>query len=224
MAHRDEGGARSRSTTPRIQLPVRERGRRTQAERTAETRARILAAVTECIADVGFPRTTASEVTRRAGVTWGAVQHHFGGKDGMFVAVLEDAFNRFAERLAEVPAEGTSLEKRAALFVERAWDHFRSTEYRSTFEILLHYLRREDLPAETRWPVEMARAWDRVWLQWFDDAKISRGRQRMLQHYTISVLSGLTSTLMLQGDQARLRSAELDLIVQTLTRELSRES
>ena len=45
----------------------------------------------ECIAEQGFQRATASEITRRAGVTWGAVQHHFGGKDGLFEAVLREA-------------------------------------------------------------------------------------------------------------------------------------
>lgn len=54
--------------------------RRSHAERTAETQARIVAAVVASIAERGLQRTTAAEVTRRAGVTWGAVQHHFGGK------------------------------------------------------------------------------------------------------------------------------------------------
>ena len=46
-------------------------------------------------------------------------------------------------------------------------------------------------------------------------------QQRMLQHYTISVLSGLASTLMLEGPGARLREPELDLLKQTLARELT---
>ena len=46
-------------------------------------------AVVETIADVGFQKTTAAEIARRAGVTWGAVQHHFGGKEGILLAVLE---------------------------------------------------------------------------------------------------------------------------------------
>jgi len=32
-------------------------------------------------------------------VTWGAVQHQFGGKGGLFLAVVEDSFARFAARL-----------------------------------------------------------------------------------------------------------------------------
>ena len=43
------------------------RVRRSHAERTAETRSRIIRAVLECIADLGFQRTTAVEITRRLG-------------------------------------------------------------------------------------------------------------------------------------------------------------
>ncbi len=202
-------------------LPLPPKGRRSHAERTAETRARIIAAVVESIAEVGFQRTTASEIAQRAGVTWGAVQHHFGAKDGMLVAALENSFNRFAQRLGNIPLEGTSLEKRASLFIDRAWEHFSSAEYRSTFEILLNYLGRDDLEQHPTWQERMFRAWDRIWLRLFGDAPLPRGRRFVLQHYTISALSGLASTLMLEGGEARLRKGELDLLKDTLARELT---
>src|ERR1700752_4404172 len=94
------------------------------AEPRPHTRARIIAAVVDGIAELGFQRTTAQEIASRAGVTWGAVQHHFGGKDRLLLAVLEDSFNRFAERLADLPLEKTTLAERASVFVDRAWAHF----------------------------------------------------------------------------------------------------
>jgi len=212
------------ASEPRLRLPLRPRERRSHAERTATTRARILGAVLESIAEVGFARTTASEVTRRAGVTWGAVQHHFGGKDGMLLAVVEDSFNRFAARLAGIPTEGESLQKRAGLFIDRAWEHFSSPEYRSTFEILLNYLRREDVAETPSWQARMFRAWDRIWMRLFEDAPISRRRHRVLEHYVISTLSGLASTLMLEGVEAGLRAEELELLKALLARELTRRA
>lgn len=197
------------------------RERRSHAERTAETRAKILAAVVDSIAEVGFHRTTAVEITRRAGVTWGAVQHHFGDKDGILVAVLEDSFVRFAARLEEVPVERLALERRVALFVERAWQHFTSREYASTYEILLDHLRREDPPEQSgpRWQIQMSRAWERVWRRFFGDAAVPRKRQLRLQHYTVAVLTGLASTLLLGGGSSLPRE-ELALLEETLIREL----
>ena len=206
----------------RIRLPTPERERRSHAARTAETRARVIEAVIESIAGVGYQRATAAEITRRAGVTWGAVQHHFGGKDGILIAVLENSFNRFADGLGDIPLDGTPLEKRASLFIDRAWRHFGSAEYRSTFEILLNYLGRADLKEHPTWQERMFPAWDRIWRRFFGDAPISRRRHFVLQHYTISALSGLASTLMLEGGEARLRDAELDLLKDTLARELTR--
>ena len=64
----------------RIRLSTPERERRSHAARTAETRSRVIEAVIASIGEVGYQRTTSAEIARRAGVTWGAVQHHFGGK------------------------------------------------------------------------------------------------------------------------------------------------
>ena len=179
-------------------------------------------AVIECIADVGLKRTTALEISRRAGVTWGAVQHHFGDKDGILVAVLEDSFARFAARLDDIPLAGTSLDERARLFVERAWQHFGSADYRSTFEILLASAGAGNAGAPDSWQALMFRAWDQMWKRLFSDARGPRQRQLVLQHFTISALSGFASTLMLEGGDATLRRAELDLLVRTLQRELAR--
>jgi AcrR family transcriptional regulator len=205
-----------------LSLAMAPRRRRSQAERTAETRARIVAAVVESIAEVGFQRTTATEIARRAGVTWGAVQHHFGGKDGMLAAVIEESFNRFAERLEDVRSDAP-LSERIDLFVERAWQHFSSPDYRSSFEILIHTLGRDDLTDGPSWQLQMLRAWDGIFRRLFADATIDRDRLRQLEHYTVSVLSGLASMRMLEASGRALPPTELGWLKQTLTRELSGE-
>ncbi len=198
-------------------MPEVLRERRSHAERRADTRQRIISAAVKSIAELGFQRTTAMQIAERAGVTWGAVQHHFGGKDGMLHAVLEETFRRFEERIGDLNVEKLSLESRVSLFVDRAWEHFSSDHYRSTFEILLN-----DAPeAPDNWQLEMSRSWDRVWSRVFSDAAISRQRHYTLQHYTVSALSGLASTKILGGNLARTRAAELDLLKDTLIKELS---
>ncbi len=194
------------------------RARRTHAERTAETRARVMEAVVESIAEVGYQKTTAAEIARRAGVTWGAVQHHFGDKDGILMAVLEQSFERFAALLGDPPGDGATSEKRVALFVDRSWEHFSSPHFRSTFEILLN------LPPdlELSWRGDMLDAWNRIWSRYFPESRSSRRRTLDLMHYTISVLSGLAATQILEGPGARVRAAELGFLKDTLLRELAR--
>jgi AcrR family transcriptional regulator len=218
MPPRRQSALRASERT-RLALPVAPRARRTHAERTAATRARLIAAVVDAIADLGLQRATAVEISRRAGVTWGAVQHHFGGKEAMLVAVLEDSFDRFAERIEGLVEAEVSLPKRVKLFVEGAWEHFRSRHYRAANEILVGYLGRLEPRAERSWQERMARAWDSIWTKVFADVAIPRRKMLLLQRYTVSVLSGLASMATL----ARTTSApaqELVLLEETLVREL----
>ena len=148
-------------STTRLRGSARARPRRSHAERTAATRERVMAAVVASMAEVGYRKTTAAEIARRAGVTWGAVQHHFGDKDGILAAVLADTFARFAERLGDPPA-GAGLGVRVGRFVDRAWEHFASPHYRTTFEILRHV----PPDADRAWQGQMLAAWSRIWTQW----------------------------------------------------------
>jgi len=202
--------SRSRSSPPA-------RARRSHAERTAETRERVIAAVVQSIAELGYQRTTSAQIARRAGVTWGAVQHHFGDKDGILIAALEASFQRFAEQLADVPAPEESLPTRVSRFVDRSWQHFGSAHYRSTFEILLN------LPPdlEPSWQSVMLDGWTRIWSQYFPGSRLSQRHTVDLMHYTISVLSGLAATGMLEGELAPVRGTELGFLKDTLVRELS---
>ena len=195
--------------------------RRSQAERTAETRAKILEAVVESISEVGFQRTTAAEITRRAGVTWGAVQHQFGDKEGILRAVLQDSFDRFAERLSEVPGAEASLEERVDAFVDRAWEHFGSAEYRSTFEILLSVEGPADGSAEPAWQGEMMGAWSEIWSGVFADSTLRAEASIGLQRYTISALVGIAALRMIGSVRAHPHDAELALLKSTLAAELA---
>jgi AcrR family transcriptional regulator len=63
--------------------------RHSAAERLSETRARLLDAVLETVAECGYTATSTTEVARRSGLTRGAQLHHFGTKDQMMVAAAE---------------------------------------------------------------------------------------------------------------------------------------
>ena len=63
--------------------------RRSQEERRASTRAALLAAGRELFATRGFADVPAEEIVKTAGVTRGAMYHHFGDKTELFSAVFE---------------------------------------------------------------------------------------------------------------------------------------
>ena len=64
--------------------------RRTQAERRAATRGALLTAARELFGAHGFAATGREEIVRQAGVTRGAMYHHFASKEDLFRAVYEE--------------------------------------------------------------------------------------------------------------------------------------
>jgi AcrR family transcriptional regulator len=64
--------------------------RRTQAERSAATRGALLQAARELFAKDGYAATGRESIVERAGVTRGALYHHFADKEGLFRAVFEE--------------------------------------------------------------------------------------------------------------------------------------
>lgn len=63
--------------------------RRTQADRTAATRAALIGAARTLFADEGFAAVGTQAIALRAGVTRGALYHQFADKNELFVAVFE---------------------------------------------------------------------------------------------------------------------------------------
>lgn len=60
--------------------------RRSNAERSAETQERILEATLECLSEKGYAATSTNEVVRKAGVSRGALVHHFSSKSDLVAA------------------------------------------------------------------------------------------------------------------------------------------
>jgi AcrR family transcriptional regulator len=82
--------------------------RRTQADRTAATRAALIAAGRTLFAQHGFAGVGTETIVREASVSRGALYHHFGDKTELFAAVLADVEEEVTQQLTESapPADG----------------------------------------------------------------------------------------------------------------------
>jgi AcrR family transcriptional regulator len=78
--------------------------RRTQAERAAETREALIAAARPLFAAHGFAEVSLETIVRAAGVTRGALYHHFADKTELFAAIFERVEGEVATRMAEAIA------------------------------------------------------------------------------------------------------------------------
>jgi len=94
---------------------------RTQQQRREETVARLLEACIASIIDVGYARASAAVVTKRAGMSVGALFRHFETMSDFMAATASEVLRRqvesFTKQVAEIPAERPALE--AALTILR---------------------------------------------------------------------------------------------------------
>ena len=84
-------------------------GRRTQAERSEATRTALLAVARCLFAERGYASVGTEEIVREAGVTRGALYHHFEGKRELLDAVYEQLEAQLAQELAETLVPGASV-------------------------------------------------------------------------------------------------------------------
>lgn len=71
---------------------------------------KLLDAVTAILVEEGFEGVSVRKVATRAGVSIGAVQHHFPTKDGMLIAAMDQASAQFRQRLAERVPDDSAAE------------------------------------------------------------------------------------------------------------------
>lgn len=98
------------------------RTRMTQAERRAATRAALLDAVIDCIAEVGYARTTTRMIAERAGVTAGAQAHYFATKSDLVAEAVERLTTQICdEMLAQAPSGGRPSRAQLERFLDEIW-------------------------------------------------------------------------------------------------------
>lgn len=109
------------------------KGRRTQAERRASTRRALLDAARSLFAEKGYHGTAAEEIVRRAGVTRGALYHHFEDKKDLFRAVVDEMEDEIDEEIEEAERAATSLPEAVMAGYRAFIDAVLDPEMRRTF-------------------------------------------------------------------------------------------
>lgn len=86
---------------------------RTQQQRREETVARLLQASIDTIIEVGYARASAAVITKRAGVSLGALFRHFETMGDFMAATAYEVLRRqletFTKQVAEIPADRPAL-------------------------------------------------------------------------------------------------------------------
>jgi AcrR family transcriptional regulator len=112
--------------------------RRTQAERSGSTRRALIDAAIASLLERGWAGTTAVEVCARAGVTRGALVHHFPSLPALLAAALSDLAR---DMVRQAPPPATDL----AGLVDTTWYAFGSPRFKALLEAWLATVNDPDL-------------------------------------------------------------------------------
>ena len=90
----------------------------------AATRDRVIQSAEECIAELGFNRTSSLEVARRSGVTFGVIQYHFGTYEAVLIAVVERAAAGLSSMLENAVVSGPSTRQKVQSIADIVWSYY----------------------------------------------------------------------------------------------------
>ena len=108
---------------------------RTQAMRRAETRARLLDATVECLIELGYAGTTTPIVCERAGLSRGALLHHFPTKTELVIAAVAHLAAQTGERLTRMSSPPPAAAGRVEQSLEVIWHSFTGPLFYASLEL-----------------------------------------------------------------------------------------
>lgn len=111
------------------------RPRRTQAERSASTRTRLLDATLQCLIEQGYARTTMAQIEALAGVSRGARLHHFPHKAVLVSAAVEHLFVGIAARYGAAMARVAPDADRFRAGFRLLWETYVDPSYAAVLEL-----------------------------------------------------------------------------------------
>lgn len=113
----------------------RTRPRRTQAQRSSETRTALLDATLDLLVESGYKATTTTAVAFRAGVSLGALLHHFPTKIDLLTAAIGHAFARRTEEFRRILTDSGAVGDELDDAVDLLWSMFSGTTFTAFVEL-----------------------------------------------------------------------------------------
>ena len=174
---------------------------RTQEERTAATRARLVAATLDVLLAKGYAATTTVDIAARAGLTRGALSHHFAGKDALVV----EAFDRHLTLVAGEIRSYAALVRDGTLslgdLIDRVWTIMSGRFFMLTLEEITAARHNEALRLQL---AERTRVFhgelDAIWRHFFSDTGLNDLEVEVMLNATLCLLRGMGVQTVLRDD------------------------
>jgi AcrR family transcriptional regulator len=119
------------------------------ATAAAATRARVIDATIDCILEEGLYRASSNRIAKRAGVSWGVIQHHFGTREALLLATFQEGMRELIETLESAAITGDTFEARLESLADVIWRFYRRPKFVAYEQLTLNLLRDPTMDAAT---------------------------------------------------------------------------
>jgi len=150
----------------------------------------LIDAAIECLSEFGYLESTVEVIAKRAGVSRGAVQHHFGSRNDLLIAVVDD----FGLALAEPVAidRNRSVAARVDAAIERTWELVRRPHFIAVVQVWLATRNTPEVVHVTGKKIaQFERDLDLSWQNLFSDIKVPPEQIAVTRHIVLAALRGL---------------------------------
>jgi AcrR family transcriptional regulator len=120
---------------PNVDSDRRSEPRRTQEQRSAEMRLRLLDATIDCLVEYGYSGTTTLRVAERAGVSRGAQLHHFQSKTELVISAIQHLAAKRAAAVIRGMGAVDTVDDPIARILDMLWDVHQGPVFIATVEL-----------------------------------------------------------------------------------------
>ena len=190
---------------------------RTQAERRATTRRTLLDATIDMLMEAGLRACSLAAVAQRAGMTTGAVQHHFKTKADLMRAVISERLFAQDQSIDWHEMVDSPVAERCKKMIDYQWRFYKNPKYIAIWDMILGARSDEQIQTAIReWQSSGTRSLETAIAKAFSDQTLKKSDIRAIQYFMNAHLRGLALLRTVQ-DEPRIIKDQLAMLSMLLT-------
>jgi len=182
------------------------RPRRTQASRTSEAREKLLKATLEVLVDRGYNGLTTKEVATRAGLSNGALVHHYGTKADLIMAATAFIYDRAIEKGRTIAESQKAQRDPLDAFINDCLSVYFDWPFIAATEVLV--MARTDptlMNQIERLMRHFRQTMNDIWLPVFERSGLSKQQASFILLTTLNMIRGMAINSLWQGNMSHYR-------------------
>lgn len=171
------------------------------AMRSAKTREKVLNATLDQIYECGILSASTPEIVKRAGISRGAMLHHFPSKEQLIAAAVEKLLDDEVALIRNEAAAYAEHKKSIEDFVDFLWERFSGRLFMITMDFLSS-ARTDEKLREAVIPVSLNfhESLNDIWIRFFPHKQKSADQIQLLLNSTLCLMRGMGVQTVIRDD------------------------